>query len=62
MATPEMRQNVMNIGPIPHESPDVEGIQRLSRPRQRSGARSSDNWDWKARSSVISEGGPFTLS
>jgi tripartite-type tricarboxylate transporter receptor subunit TctC len=28
MATPEMRQKVMNIGLIPHESPDVEGIQR----------------------------------
>lgn len=27
MATPEMRQKVMNIGLIPHESPSVEGIQ-----------------------------------
>jgi tripartite-type tricarboxylate transporter receptor subunit TctC len=28
MATPEMRQKIMNIGLIPHESPEVEGIQR----------------------------------
>ena len=28
MATPEMRQKVMNIGLIPHDSPDVEGTQR----------------------------------
>jgi tripartite-type tricarboxylate transporter receptor subunit TctC len=27
MATPEMRQKIMNIGLIPHESPSVEGIQ-----------------------------------
>jgi len=28
MAAPEMRQKIMNIGLIPHESPAVEGIQR----------------------------------
>jgi tripartite-type tricarboxylate transporter receptor subunit TctC len=27
MATPEMRQKILNIGLIPHESPSVEGIQ-----------------------------------
>ena len=28
MAAPEMRQKIMNIGLIPHESPSVEGLQR----------------------------------
>src|SRR5262245_40808480 len=31
MATPEMRQKILNIGLIPHESPSVEGIQSYIR-------------------------------
>ena len=27
MATPEMRQKIMNIGLIPHDTPSVEGLQ-----------------------------------